>query len=68
MSTLTKTPRIFAESRATTLDGMSARLYEMATTLRAFGYDDWADKLGDVAWELGHEAENIQFSLNREAS
>ena len=68
MSKLTRTERYFSNKKAHDLQTMSLGLYADATKLRASGYDDWADKLGDVAWELGHEAENIQFNLNREAS
>ena len=67
MSTLTKTQRVFAESRAATLDDMSGALYAMATTLRSYGYDAWADKLGDVAWETACTADDIEAGLGEES-
>ena len=67
MSTLTKTPRIFVQNRAATLDNISTGLYSMATTLRAYGYDDWADTLGDVAWETACAADDIEAGPREES-
>ena len=59
--------RTFIVNRVGDLDGMSETLYAMATTLRAYGYDNWADSLGDVAWGLATEADDIEMD-HKEAS